>query len=594
MIQTRPELRGTFGMVASTHWLASAVGMRILERGGNAFDAAVAAGLTLQVAEPHLNGPAGEVPIMTYVAATGETKVIAGQGPAPAAASVDRLRTFGLDRVPGTGLLAACVPAAFAAWMRLGRDHGRLELRELMEPALGYARDGVPVLAKLAATVAGVEELFRSHWDTSAAQWLRGGLPVEGGWLKNPELAATYERILATAEAATSDRDGRFDAAHDVFYRGFVAEEIDRFCATTSHIDTSGEEHGGLVTADDLAGYEVPVEDTVSIDYHGWTIHKPGAWSQGPVMLQHLRLLEGFDLEELGPEHPRFVHLVIEAAKLAYADREAWYGDPTFADVPLGALLSKGYADERRALIDERSSFELRAGSPDGRTPVLPPDLPAIAGSGSALGGVGEPTVAATGRVSGDTCHLDVVDREGNMVSATPSGGWLQSSPTIPGLGFALGTRAQMFWLEPGHPNSLEGGKRPRTTLTCSMAERDGRMRLAFGTPGGDRQDQWATVFLLRHLHHGMGLQQAVEAPMFHSNHFPSSFFPRASAPGEMTVEGRFARETIDDLVARGHRVAIGNDWSLGRLSAVAADGDPLPLRAACNPRGAQGYAVGR
>jgi gamma-glutamyltranspeptidase/glutathione hydrolase len=594
MIQTRPELRGTFGMVASTHWLASAVGMAMLERGGNAFDAAIAAGLTLQAAEPHLNGPAGEVPIMTYVAATDEVRVIAGQGPAPAAASVDRLVALGLDRVPGTGLLAACIPAAFDAWMLLGRDHGRLELRELMEPALGYLRGGVPVLPKLAATMAGVEELFRTHWPTSAAQWLRGGPPAAGGWLANPELAATYTRILAEAEAATSDRDGRFQAARDVFYRGFVAEGIARFCATTEHVDTSGAAHGGLLTGDDLAGYAVPVEPTVSIEHHGWTIHKPGAWSQGPVMLQHLRLLEGYDLAGLGADDPRFVHLVIEAAKLAYADREAWYGDPHFADVPLATLLSSAYSDERRRLIGEDASFELRPGSPDGRAPVAPPDLPLIPGSGSAFGGVGEPTVAASGRVVGDTCHLDVVDRDGNMVSATPSGGWLQSSPTIPGFGFALGTRAQMFWLAPGHPNSLAGGKRPRTTLTCTMAARDGRMRLAFGTPGGDRQDQWATVFLLRHLHHGLGLQQAIEAPMFHSDHFPSSFFPRAASPGRMVVEGRLPTATVDDLVARGHEVAIGEDWSLGRLSAVAADGDPVPLRAAANPRGGQGYAVGR
>lgn len=594
MLQARPELRGSFGMVASTHWIASAVGMRILEHGGNAFDAAVATGLTLQVVEPQLNGPAGEVPIMAYAADTDRVEVIAGQGPAPARISIEHVTSLGLDRMPGTGLLAACVPGAFDAWMRLGRDHGRLELRDLMEPAIGYAASGVPVIPPMAAALARVEENFRTHWPSSAELWLRGGRPRPGEWYANEELARTYERILREAEAATGDRDGRFDAARDVFYLGFVAEAIDEFCATTEHVDTSGRAHGGLLTADDLASWSAAVEEPRSIDYHGWRVYKPDAWSQAPVMLQQLRLLEGYDLVSMAPTDPEFVHLVTETAKLAYADREAWYGDPRFADVPITALLSDTYADQRRGLIGDEASMELVPGSPDGRIPTLPASLAAIDPQAAAQGGVGEPTVPATGRVTGDTCHLDIVDRDGNMVTATPSGGWLQSSPAIPGLGFALGTRAQMFWLDPGHPNALEGGKRPRTTLTCTLAAYDGRMRLAFGTPGGDRQDQWTIVFFLRHLHHGLGLQEAIEAPMFHSNHFPSSFFPRDSVPGQLEVEGRMPQATVAELTRRGHLVEVGGDWSLGRLSAVGADGDPAPFKAAANPRGAQGYAVGR
>jgi gamma-glutamyltranspeptidase / glutathione hydrolase len=594
MITTRPELLGSFGMVASTHWIASAVGMSILERGGNAFDAAVATGLTLQVVEPHLNGPAGEVPILTYEAATDEVRVLAGQGPAPSAASIDRFDELGLDRVPGTGLLAACVPAAFDAWMRLALERGKLELRTLMEPAIGYARTGAPVVPKMAATLGGVEQLFREDWPTSAALWLRDGLPRAGGWFTNPTLAATYARILAEAEAAGTTRDGRIQAARDAFYRGFVAEAIDDFSRTTEHVDTSGRPHGGLLTGDDLAGFEVPVEEPLSVDYHGWTVYKPSTWSQAPVFLQQLRLLEGYDLDGTDVTDPHVVHLVVEAAKLAFADREAWYGDPEHTDVPIQTLLSAAYADERRALIGDTASLELRPGSPDGRRPVLPPTLPDVEGSGAALGGVGEPTVSANGRVLGDTCHVDVVDAEGNMVSATPSGGWLQSSPVIPELGFALGTRAQMFWLDPSHPNGLVGGKRPRTTLTCTMARRDDRVRLAFGTPGGDRQDQWSLVFFLRHVHQGLDLQEAIDAPMFHSAHFPSSFFPRRSSPGEVIVEGRFPDGALRDLQDRGHRVSIADDWSLGRLAVVGADGDPAPLKAAANPRGRQGYAVGR
>ena len=593
MFTTRPELHGSFGMVSTTHWIASAVAMSILERGGNAFDAAVAGGLTLQVVEPHLNGPAGEVPVLVYDAADDRVEVIAGQGPAPAAATIDRFEELGLDRVPGTGLLAACVPAAFDTWMRLGLERGRLELRELIEPAIGYAESGVPVLPRMASTIAGVEQMFREDWPTSAAVWLRDGLPRPGGWLANPVLAATYGRILSEAEAATSDRDGRFQAARDTFYRGFVAEAIATFSETTEHVDTSGRVHGGLLSGDDLANFEVPIEQPLSVDHHGWTVYKPDSWSQAPVFLQQLRLLEGVDLSSTAPDDPRFVHLVVEASKLAFADREAWYGDPRFADVPIQTLLSAGYADQRRRLIGEEASLELRPGSPDGRTPILPPDLPTLDGSGGALG-FGEPTVSARGQVNGDTTHLDVVDRDGNMVSATPSGGWLQSSPVIPDLGFPLGTRAQMFWLDADHPNGLVGGKRPRTTLTCTMARRDGRVRLAFGTPGGDGQDQWSLIFFLRHVHHGLNLQEAIDAPTFHSSHFPSSFFPRAASPGELEIEGRFPQATLDELVRLGHGVQVADDWSLGRLSAVGADGDPAPFKAAANPRGMQSYAAGR
>ena len=593
MFTTRPELHGTFGMVSTTHWIASAVAMSILERGGTAFDAAVAGGLTLQVVEPHLNGPAGEVPVLVYDAADDRVEVIAGQGPAPAGATIDRFEELGLDRVPGTGLLAACVPAAFDTWMRLGLDRGRLELRELIEPAIAYAQSGVPVVPQMASTIAGVEQMFREDWPTSAAVWLRDGLPRPGRWLANPVLAATYARILAEAEAATSDRDGRFQAARDIFYRGFVAEAIATFSETTEHVDTSGRVHGGLLSGDDLANFEVPIEQPLSVDHHGWTVYKPDSWSQAPVFLQQLRLLEGVDLGGTAPDDPRFVHLVVEASKLAFADREAWYGDPRFADVPMQTLLSAGYADERRRLIGEEASFELRPGSPDGRTPILPPDLPTLDGSGGALG-FGEPTVTARGQVNGDTTHLDVVDRDGNMVSATPSGGWLQSSPVIPDLGFPLGTRAQMFWLDADHPNGLAGGKRPRTTLTCTMARRDGRVRLAFGTPGGDGQDQWSLIFFLRHVHHGLNLQEAIDAPTFESSHFPSSFYPRAASPGELAIEGRFPQATLDELVRLGHGVQVADDWSLGRLSAVGADGDPAPFKAAANPRGMQSYAAGR
>lgn len=562
----------------------------MLERGGNAFDAATAAGLVLQVAEPHLNGPGGEVPILCYDATSDEVSVVAGQGPAPANASLAHFRELGLDRVPGTGLLAACVPGAFDAWMRLALHWGRLPLHDLMEPVIAYAENGVPVLPQMSAAIGRVAELFRADWPDSAALWLAGGVPQPGQWFANPVLARTYRRILQQATRAASGREGQINAARDCFYRGFVAEAIACFSETTEWRDTSGRAHRGLLSGDDLERFEAPIERPVSVDYEGWTIYKPGPWSQGPVLCQQLRLLEGVGIGDLQPDGPEFVHRVVETAKLAFADREAFYGDPDYVDVPVDALLDPAYAAERRGLVGQEASLELRPGQPAGHRPVLPPALP----SREAAGGSGEPSVQANGEAAGDTCHVDVVDGDGNVVSATPSGGWLQSSPVVPELGFPLGTRAQMFWLDEAHPNGLAGGKRPRTTLSCTLARRAGQASLAFGTPGGDQQDQWSLVFLLRHLHHGMNLQEAIDAPMFHSTHFPSSFYPRGATPAGLVIEERFPQATLEELASRGHRVTVEDGWSLGRLSAVAADGDPSVLKAGANPRGMQGYAAGR
>ena len=341
--------------------------------------------------------------------------------------------------------------------------------------------------------------------------------------------------------------------------------------------DSSGRAHRGLLAADDLAGFEASFEAPASLSYEGWTVFKTGPWGQGPVLLQQLALLDGFDLASMGAGSTEFVHTVLECSKLAFADREAWYGDPEFASVPLERLLSSAYADERRALVTDTASSQLVPGLPGAKLP-----RPLV---GALAAGVGEPT-------RGDTCHLDVVDRLGNVVSATPSGGWLQSSPVVPGLGFPLGTRAQMFWLEDGLPNSLEPGKRPRTTLSPSLARRGDEV-LSFGTPGGDQQDQWSLVFFLHHVLFEQNLQAAIDLPMFHSNHFPSSFYPREAKPRHVELEARFSTAVIDELRERGHDVHVTDEWSLGRLSAASRDAGGT-LRAAANPRGMQGYAVGR
>jgi gamma-glutamyltranspeptidase/glutathione hydrolase len=375
-----------------------------------------------------------------------------------------------------------------------------------------------------------------------------------------------------------------------------VAEAIAEFCERTEVLDDTGEPHTGLLRYDDLAGWRARVENPIAVDYGECKVLKAGPWTQGPVLLQQLGLLRGFDLDVLDPTGPEMVHLVTECAKLAYADREAWYGDPDFVDVPLRDLLSSEYADERRKLVDDSAECgPLRPGSPGGRNPRLPTRSAAAGrtGTGDAAAALGEPTVQANGVTRGDTCHVDVVDRWGNLVSATPSGGWLQSSPVVPGLGFPLGTRGQMFWLEEGLPASLAPGKRPRTTLTPSLVLREGRGWMALGTPGGDAQDQWSLLLLLRALHGDMDLQQAIDAPAWHNEHFPSSFYPRERYPGRLHVESRLGDAAVADLRQRGHEVVVEDAWSLGRLSAVSRDRDGV-LRAGANPRGMQGYAVGR
>ena len=633
---TRPQLAGSFGMVASTHWLASAAGLAVLEKGGNAFDAAVAAGLVLQVVEPHLNGPGGEVPVIGFDATAGETFVLDGQGPAPAAATPAVFGALGLDLVPGTGLLAACVPAAFGTWMLLLERYGRLTLREVMEYAIGYARDGYPLLPTASATIAAVAGTFRDHWPSSAEIYLSAGLPAPGSRFANPALAAVYGRVLAEAEAAGASRDAQIEAARRIFYEGFVAEAIAAYLEQAEVMDVSGRPHRGLLAGQDMADWRAGVEAPVTFDYAGLTVCKTGPWGQGPVFLQQLALLSGFDLAEMGPASADFIHTVVECAKLAFADREAWYGDPRSSDVPIDALLSAEYASQRRPLVSGEASGDFIPGAPGGAVPRLPGyALAAFPGAAAEFGpaettetgespgeaalarasaaarargsagirgddaGTGEPTAGSAAQAApapelgpGDTCHLDIADSFGNMVSATPSGGWLQSSPVVPGLGFCLGTRAQMFTLTPGFASTLAPRRRPRTTLSPGLALRDGEPYLAFGTPGGDQQDQWALSFFLNHVHFGMNLQEAIDAPGFHTDHFPSSFYPRGSLPRSLAIEARAGERVIAELRRRGHQVEVMPPWSLGRVSAAGRGGGFLC--AGANPRGMQGYAVGR
>jgi gamma-glutamyltranspeptidase / glutathione hydrolase len=581
---TRPTLRGTFGMVSSTHWLASQSAMRMLELGGNAFDAAVSAAFVLHVVEPHLNGPGGEVPAIVATADDPRPRVLCGQGPAPAAATIEHFGSLGLDLIPGAGPLAAAVPGAVDAWLLMLRDHGTRTLREVLEPAIGYAQDGHPLAGGAVGTLRRVHDLFTEHWPTSAALWLADGLPAPNTLFRNRVYAATLELLVTSGETAGTDRTEQIERARKEWREGFVAEAIDRF-ARRPFRDSSGAEHAGLVTGADLAAYSANWEHPVTLDWQGYTIAKTGPWGQGPALLQALAILAANgDPADLDLTSADGVHTVVETVKLAYADREAWYGDGS--GVPLDALLSSGYAAQRASLLEATASLVLRPGSPNGSNPVLPS---VAAGNVEQDASTREPTLPA----EGDTCHIDVVDRWGNFVSATPSGGWLQSSPAIPELGFCLGSRLQMFWLEEGLPASLAPGKRPRTTLTPTLVLRDGVPLIACGSPGGDNQDQWQLLFLLRHLAQEQDLQEAIDAPAWHTTGFPSSFWPRGTEPGGLVAEDRLRPAVLDDLARRGHRVTVTGPWSLGRLCAVRRDADGV-VSAAANPRGMQGYASGR
>ncbi|HLH92821.1 MAG TPA: gamma-glutamyltransferase family protein [Xanthobacteraceae bacterium] len=590
---TRPEIRGTFGAVATTHWIASAVAMAALERGGNAFDAAAAAGFVLQIVEPHLVGPGGEVPIILKAHDAPAPVVICGQGPFPAAATPARFRQLGLKQVPGTGLLPAVVPGAFDAWMLLLRDYGKLTLADVLEPAIGYAQNGFPVLPRVASSIVAAKEFFSIEWPTSAKVWLPGGqVPRPRALMRTPQIAATYRRILQEASAAGSDRVAQIEKARDVYYRGFVAEAIDRFYRTAELIDSTGRRNGGLLTGDDLARYRAKIEPTVSRRYRGLDVHKTRPWGQGPVFLQTLALLEGFDLDAMPTTGERFAHTLVECLKLGYADREVFYGDPDVVDVPLATLLSDDYAAARRKLVGETASAAMRPGDLPGAAERMARVMAMAGAETPANIGAGEPTFAPLPVEWGDTVHIDVVDRWGNMLSATPSGGWLQSSPVVPELGFPITTRGQMGWVEEGHPATVAPGARPRTTLTPTLITRDGEAYLAMGTPGGDQQDQWTLAVLMRHLHHGLDLQAAIDQPLFTSRHFPQSFYPRKAEPNRLLVEERWGEATIAALRKRGHDVQVEGPWALGRVCAVKRE-DGFVL-AAATPRLMQAYAIGR
>lgn len=590
---TRPTLIGSFGMSASTHWLATGAAQSVLERGGNAFDAAVAAGFVLHIVEPHLNGPAGDmVLLMSELGAAPE--VLVGQGPAPAGASIEHFLAEGLTEVPGAGALAAAVPGAVEAWLDLLEQHGTWQLGDLLDYAIHYAEQGYPAGTQLCTVLATMKPQFVADWPTSASLWLpEGRVPEPGDQLTNRAYGATLRRLVGAGREAGRTRTEQIAGARRAWREGFVARAIEE-SARVPHLHSSGGHHAGVIMAADLAHHETVREEPLRLSFRGVEVVKAGFWAQGPVLLQALAILDAVgDDTRLDPSTARGAHTIIEALKLAMADRDAYYGDADRGDFDPSALLSSDYAHARAALIGETASTVQRPGSVGDAVPFVAPAQRQGALAATPRG-VGEPTVDSDGVTRGDTSHIDVVDRFGNMVAATPSGGWLQSSPAIPDLGFCLGTRLQMTWLDPASPSALVPGRRPRTTLSPTMLVRGGRTVAALGTPGGDQQDQWQLLYLLRLLVGGYAPQQAIDAPAFHTTHAVSSFWPRVWHPAGIVVERRLGAEVIDELSQRGHDVTVSSDWSLGRLSTVTRDPDTGVLTGAANSRGAQGYAVGR
>ena len=593
---TRPVVAGRRGVVASGHYLATAGGFRIMEQGGNAVDAAVAAGLCLNLLEPANNGIGGEAPALVYSAKEKKAYALSGMGWSPKRFTIDWCRDNDVDLIPGDGFLPVCVPSAIDTWALALARFGTMSFSQIAQPAIQLAEGGFPVHERLLLCLNEKRKKFTEHYpSTVEVYYPNGQVPELNSLLSNPGFARVLKWMSeAERKAWGRGRAAGIEAARDIFYKGPVADKICEFIEKNSVMDTTGSSHKCLLSFEDLAEWRASVEEPVSYTYRGLTVHKCSSWTQGPVFLQQLALLEGYDLVAMGHNTAEYLHTLIECAKLAFADREAYYGDPVFDDVPFDILLSKEYNDKRRNLVGEEASREMRPGDAGNG----PPDFDiadVLADNRRALGisGTGEHGPGVDSRHAGDTTHLDVVDAEGNMVSATPSGGWIEASPVIRGLGFCLGTRAQMFYLNPARSNALAPRKRPRATLTPSLVTKNGKPLLVFGTPGGDRQDQWTLQFFLNWLEFGMDLQQALEAPTVHTSHFPQSFYPRNAQPGRVTAENRIPVDVISELQKKGHEVEMADAWVHGKATAVAIDSGKGVILGGASPRFKIGYALG-
>ena len=580
--RTRPYVMGTRGVVVSGHHKASDAGLDMLKAGGNAIDAGVATVFAQAVTEFDRFGLGGEVPILIHSAEEGRVVAVNGQGQAPRKATIEWFRNNGIEAIPGDCFLPAPVPAVVGSLILALEEFGTMTLEQVLAPAIRLADEGFAVFPSFRENLGRVANRMKSQWPSSAAVFLPGGkLPDVGHVLVQKDLARTLRRLVEAEKAAAGrGRGAGLRAAHDLFYKGELAAEIVAFQKGFRCTDSNGFESSGLLETEDFAAFRPAVEPPAQASYRGVEVYKVGFWSQGPVLLQSLNILEGYDVARLGHNSPEYIHLVAEAMKLAFADREWYYADPDFVGVPDQGLLSKDYAAERRKLIDlEKPSLQLRPGNPYPfhretlahalvpETVPFRPDPPGTTGT-------------------------RVADAAGNVFSATPSGGWFTASPIVEGLGFVLGTRGQSFFLDETRSNSLEPGKRPRTTLTPTLALKDGRPFMAWGTPGGDAQDQVNLQFLLNVVEFGMDIQMALDAPLIQILDFPPSFFPRQTSPGAMRVESRMPSETVVRLEAMGHRVLPAGAWSIGDATAIMLDSERGVLYGAAGPRRDKSYAL--
>ena len=568
-------------MVSSGHYLATAAGFRILEQGGNATDAGVAAGIAINVTLPQWTGFGGVAPIIIHDAASGDSVSISGLGRFPKAASIDYFNKNCGGELP-PGVLRTVTPAAADAWITALRLYGTMSFEQVVTPALELAEGGFPIPATLQSALARTGDSLigdsdgDGRWPSTSAVFFPGGRrPDIGDILIQKDLARTFYRLIEVErDHAGQGREVALQAARDYFYRGDIAEEIVQFV----------QKEGGLLTMEDLAEFSVGVETPPSIDYKGIQVYACGPWCQGPMNLHALKILEGFDLRGMGHKTAAYAHTVLEALKLAFSDRDAYYGDPDFVDVPLEGLISESYAQERRAAIDAwRASPEM----------PLPGDPWPHQGMPARNGQPARPDLVAGG-LPADTSYACVVDRWGNAFSATPSDSF-GTSPIIPGLGFIASSRGSQTWLDPQHPSALAPGKRPRLTPNPALAMRDGKPLMPFGTPGGDVQPQSMVQLFLNVMEFGMDVQQAVEAPRFSTWSFPNSFWPHAYHPGLVGVEGRIDANVVSELSRLGHKVEVWDDFTprMGCLCAVNVDQKRGGRSGGADPR-RDGYAMGR
>ena len=563
-------------MVSSGHYLATAAGYRILEQGGNATDAGVAGGIALNVTLPQYTSFGGVAPIIVHDAGRQETVTISGLGRWPKAASIDYFQKHANGDIP-LGVLRTVTPAAADAWLTALKLYGTMTFEQVVTPALELAEQGFPIPASLHRALAGVlDRRAVAQWPTTLEIFFpHGNAPATGDLLVQRDLARTFHRLVQVErDNASKGREEALQATRDFFYRGEIAEEMASFC----------QEQGGLLTMEDLAEFQVKLEPPARGSYKDIEVYTCGPWCQGPVSIETLHILEGYDLRAMGHNSSEYLRTLLEALKLSFADRHSYYGDPEFVDVPLEGLLSKAFAAERRAAIDpgEACPEMPHAGDP---WPHQGMERPPVA--------VAHPAAMA-GRLEQDTSYVCVVDRWGNAFSATPSDS-LGGTPVAKGLGFIISSRGSQSWLDPDHPCALAPGKRPRLTPNPAMAFKDGKVWMPFGTPGGDVQCQSMVQLFLNVAEFGMDLQQAIEAPRVSTWSFPNSFWPHAYDPGMVGVEGRIPAPTLAELQSKGHRLEVWEDWTprMGCLCAVEVDQQRGGLSGGADPR-RDGYAMGR